>query len=191
LPNLRQTLLTVIENGTESEHEFHLDFGRYLMRITPYLSEFARPVGAMLTFIDLSHIQQTESALEESNTTLRAVLDNVFDGIVVTNESGIIESFNSAAERIFGYTADEAVGQNVTLLQPEPHRSLHNKYIKNYIETGQAKIIGIGREVTGQRKNGHTFPMDLAVTEMWAHGQRKFVGIARDLTAERKKQTAR
>lgn len=143
----------------------------------------------MLTFIDLSHIQQTESALEESNTILRAVLDNVFDGIVVTNESGIIESFNSAAERIFGYTADEAVGQNVTLLQPEPHRSLHNEYIKNYLDTGRAKIIGIGREVTGQRKNGHLFPMDLAVTEMWVHGQRKFVGIARDLTAERKKQT--
>ena len=191
LPDLRQTLLTVIENGKESEHEVHLNSGRYLMRITPYLSEFARPVGAMLTFIDLSHIQQTESALEESNTTLRAVLDNVFDGIVVTNESGIIESFNSAAERIFGYTVDEAVGQNVTLLQPEPHRSLHNKYIKNFLDTGRAKIIGIGREVTGQRKNGHTFPMDLAVTEMWVHGQRKFVGIARDLTAERKIQTAR
>ncbi len=191
LPDLRRMLLAVIENGKECEHELDIESDRYLMRVTPYLSEFARPVGAMLTFIDLSHVQQTEIALEESNTILRAVLDNVFDGIVVANEKGIIESFNPAAEGIFGYRSAEAVGQNVTLLQPEPYCSEHDEYIENYLKTGQAKIIGIGREVIGQCKNGRTFPMDLAVTEMWLYGQRKFVGIVRDLTARKKKQTVK
>jgi two-component system CheB/CheR fusion protein len=185
LPDLRGMLLSVIENGKECEHELDLDPDRYLMRITPYLSEFGRPVGTMLTFTDLSHVQQTEIALEESNTILRAVLDNVFDGIIVTDEKGTIEGFNSSAERIFGYSSDEAVGQNVTLLQPEPYRSEHDEYIENYLKTGRAKIIGIGRQVSGQRQNGDTFPMDLAVTEMWVLGRRKFVGIARDLTARR------
>jgi len=188
LPDLRGMLLAVIENGKEWEHEIDIDSGKYLMRITPYLSEFARPAGAILTFFDLSHVQQTEIALEESNTILRSVLENVFDGIIVANESGIIESFNSSAERIFGYRSDEVVGQNVALLQPEPHRSEHNKYVENYLKSGRAKIIGIGREVTGQRKSGRSFPMDLAVTEMWVFGQRKFVGIIRDLTERKPEQ---
>jgi len=188
LPDLRGMLLAVVENGKECEHELNIDSGRYLMRITPYLSEFARPAGAILTFVDLSHVQHTEIALEESNANLRAVLENVFDGIIVANESGIIESFNSAAERIFGYRSDEVVGQNVAVLQPEPYRSEHDTYIEKYLESGQAKIIGIGREVTGQRKSGRSFPMDLAVTEMWLFGQRKFVGIIRDLTEHRQEQ---
>ena len=189
LPDLRRTLMTAIENGKECEHQLKIDSGNYLMRITPYLSEFSRPVGAMLTFIDLSNIQQTEIALQESNTILQAVLDNVFDGIIVSDEQGIIESFNPAAERIFGYSGEEAVGQNVKLLQPEPYRSEHEKYIDDYLKTGQAKIIGIGREVSGQRQDGRTFPMDLAVTEMWVYGQRKFVGVVRDLTAYKKIQS--
>jgi two-component system, chemotaxis family, CheB/CheR fusion protein len=184
-PDLRSILLSVIDNGEAVEHEFDMNGGRYLMRITPYLSEFARPVGAMLTFIDLSNVELAEKALEESNATLYAVLDNMFDGIIVADEKGVIESINAAAEKIFGYRSDEAVGQNVTLLQPEPHRSEHDRYIKNYLDTGQAKIIGIGREVTGRHKNGHIFPMNLAVTEIRVLGHRKFVGIIQDLTERR------
>jgi two-component system CheB/CheR fusion protein len=191
LPDLRLMLLAVIESGKESKHELNIESGKYLMRIIPYLSEFGRPAGAILLFIDLSHVKQTEIALEESNDILQAVLDNVFDGIVVTNDKGIIESFNSAAERIFGYPSDEAIGQNVTMLQPEPYRSEHDEYIENYLKTGRAKIIGVGREVTGQGKNGRTFPIDLAVTEMWVCGQRKFVGIVRDLNARKKKQAVK
>jgi two-component system, chemotaxis family, CheB/CheR fusion protein len=181
MPDLRRLLLTVIESGEPAEHEFDMNAGRYLMRITPYLGEFARPVGAMLTFVDLSHVQKTERDLEQSNTTLRAVLDNVFDGIVVADEKGDIESINAAAEKIFGYSVDEAVGRNVSLLQPEPYRSEHDQYIKNYLTTGRAKIIGIGREVTGRHKNGHIFPINLAVTEIHVFGQRKFVGILQKL----------
>jgi len=188
LPDLRRMLMSVIENGKESDHELSLDGSRFLMRIMPYLSEFSRPVGAMLTFTDLSHIQKTELALKESNDTLRAVLDNVFDGIIVADEKGIIESFNSAAEKIFGYRSEDTVGQNVTLLQPEPVRSEHDKYIRKYLKTGRAKIIGVGRKVEGRRKDGNTFPMDLAITEMWLSGQRKFVGIVRDLTLHQQEE---
>jgi PAS domain S-box-containing protein len=186
LPDMRRMLMSVIENGKEMDHELNLDGGRFLMRITPYMSEFARPVGAMVTFTDLTHIQSAEMALKESNDTLRAVLDNVFDGIIVADEKGTIEGFNAAAEKIFGYPSEEVVGQNVTVLQPEPYRSEHDGYIRAYLKTGQAKIIGTGRKVEGKRKNGSTFPMDLAVTEMWLSDRRKFVGIVRDLTLHQK-----
>jgi two-component system, chemotaxis family, CheB/CheR fusion protein len=182
-PDLRRTLLTVIGNGETVEQEFSLETGRYLIRITPYLGEFALPVGAMLTFVDLSLVQRTERALEESNATLQAVLDNVVDSIIVADEKGTIEAINASAERIFGYSEEEAVGRNVTLLQPEPYRSKHDQYIKNYLRTGEAKIIGISREVSGRHKNGGTFPIHLTVTEIKVYGQRKFVGIIQDLTA--------
>jgi PAS domain S-box-containing protein len=188
LPDMRRMLMSVIEEGKERDHELNLDGGRFLMRITPYMSEFARPVGAMVTFTDLTHIQSAELALKESNDTLRAVLDNVFDGIIVADEKGTIEAFNAAAEKIFGYPGEEVVGQNVTLLQPEPYRSEHDGYIRAYLKTGQAKIIGTGRKVNGKRKNGSTFPMDLAITEMWLSGRRKFVGIIRDLTLHQKEE---
>jgi PAS domain S-box-containing protein len=181
LPDLRRTLLMVIEDGREVESELSLDSGRHLMRITPYMSEFSRPVGAMLTFMDVSHVHRTEKALEKSNATLRAVLDNVCDGIIVANQRGVIESFNSAAERIFGYRSGEALGQNVTLLMPEPYRNAHNGYIESYLETGKARIIGTGREVNGRRKDGAIFPLHLTVTETWVSGERKFIGILREL----------
>ena len=149
-PDLRRTLQTVIDTAEAIEHEFDMDLGRYLLRITPYLGEFAQPMGAMLTFVDLSHLLRTEKALEESNATLKAILGHVVDGIVVANEKGIIESINAAAEKIFGYSEEEAVGQNVNLLQPEPYRSKHDQYIQNYLETGRAKIIGLSREVSGR-----------------------------------------
>jgi len=191
LPDLRGMLLAVIENGNDCEHEINIDSDRYLMRITPYLSDTDRPVGAIMMFIDLTDITQSTIALKESNTFLGEVLDNVSDGIIVADEKGIIESLNRAAEGIFGYRSDEAVGQNVTLLQPEPFRSEHDEYIRKYIKTGQAKILGKGREVTGKRKNQHNFPMDLAVTEIKADGKRKFVGIVRDLAAHKEKLAAR
>ena len=167
-----------------------MENGRYLMRITPYLGEFARPVGAMLTFVDLSLVQHTERALEESNTTLRAIQDHVIDGIVVADEKGTIESINAAAEKIFGYSVEEVIGQNVTLLQPEPYRSEHDQYIKNYLKTGKAKIIGVSRKVSGRHKNGGTFPIHLAVTEIKVFGQRKFVGIIQDLKAREPEPSA-
>ncbi len=122
---------------------------------------------------------------EESGQRIRAIVDNVIDGIVTINERGVIRSVNPAAERIFGYPADYMVGRNVNFLVPEPHHSAHDGYIANYLKTGKAKIIGIGREVEGQRRNGKTFPMELGITELKLAKEHLFVGVVRDIT-ERK-----
>lgn len=186
LPDLRRILMTVIESGKDWEQEINLDSSHYLLRIKPYLDESSRPAGAMITFMDLSAVRKSDIALQKSNAYLSAIFDNAFDGIVVSDENGIIELLNPAAERIFGFSSKDAVGQNVSRLQPEPYRSEHDQYIRNYLETGQARIIGIGRKVKGKRKNGRTFSMELAVTEMRVNGRRKFVGIIRDLSSSRK-----
>jgi PAS domain S-box-containing protein len=129
--------------------------------------------------------QQTSAALKESEQRQRAILDSTVDGIITINEHGIVQSFNPAAEGIFGYRAAEVIGHNINMLQPEPYHSQHDEYLRNYLDTGKAKIIGIGREVVGLRKDGTTFPMDLAVSEVHLGPKRLFTGIIRDIT-ERK-----
>ncbi len=128
--------------------------------------------------------------LQDSETRGRAVVDSVNEGIVVINERGIIESFNPAAERIFGYTEIDAIGRNVALLMPEPYSSAHDHYINNYLNTGHATVIGVEREVTGLRKDGACFPMDLRVSEMCLDNRRMFIGALRDIT-ERKESERR
>lgn len=118
---------------------------------------------------------------------LDAVVGNVVDGIVTVDEHATIRSFNSAAEPIFGYGADQAIGQNLKVLMPEPFRSNHDQYVGNYLRTGEAKVIRIGRELVGLRSDGTEFPMELAVSATrLASGERMFVGIIRDIT-ERKR----
>ena len=126
-----------------------------------------------------------EQALRESEERFRALFNNIVDGLVVIDEGGTIIEFSKAAERIFEYTADEVIGGSVNILMPEPDRGRHDGYIANYLHTGEARIIGYGREVIGQRKSGETFAVDLAVNEMPRGGKRYFVGIVRDIS-ERK-----
>ncbi len=116
----------------------------------------------------------------------QALLDAAVDAIIVIDHRGRVETFNSAAEVIFGFSAQEVLGKNVSLLMPEPYHGEHDGYLANYLDTGNAKIIGIGREVTARRKNGSVFPIDLSVGEIPTDGQPKFVGIIRD-TTERKR----
>jgi PAS domain S-box-containing protein len=117
---------------------------------------------------------------------LHAVLNTALDGIILIDARGSILMFNPACERLFGYTADEAIGLNVKLLMPSPHSEEYDRHIRNFRETGERKIIGIGREVVGLRKDGTTFPMDLSVGEAKQEGESNFVGVIHDLT-ERKR----
>ncbi len=131
-----------------------------------------------------------ESALEESEQRMRAILQTAVEGIITIDERGCIESINPAAQRIFGYTAAEVIGQNISMLMPAPYRQEHDQYMLNYLRTGQAKIIGIGREVLGQTKTGAVFPMDLAVSEVRLPDRRLFTGFVRDIS-ERKRSELR
>ena len=123
--------------------------------------------------------------LRDSETFIRAMLKNLIEGIITINEYGVIGTFNSAAERIFGYTAAEAVEKNVSMLMPSPYHEAHDGYLAHYLQTGEKKIIGIGREVVGLRKDGTTFPMELAVIETRQGERSIFTGSVRDIT-ERK-----
>lgn len=129
---------------------------------------------------------ETAEALHESAERMRAILETAVEGIVTIDSQGIIESVNPAAERIFGYRVTELVGRNVSMLMPSPFREHHDRYVKSYVEGGVPKIIGIGREVVGLRKDGTTFPMDLSVSEVNLGHRRLFTGFIRDIT-ERKR----
>ncbi len=121
---------------------------------------------------------------------LRSILNTVPDAMVVIDEHGIMSSFSATAERLFGYKAAEVVGSNVSMLMPSPHRENHDQYLYRYLTTGERRIIGIGRVVVGERKDGSTFPMELSVGEMHSGAERYFTGFIRDLT-ERQKTEAR
>lgn len=128
---------------------------------------------------------QRAAELMTSEVRAESVLKVVLDGIITIDEYGIIQSFNPAAERIFGYSAKETIGRNIKMLMPEPFHSEHDGYLQHYAETGEARIIGIGREVVGQRRDGSTFPMDLAVNQIQFAGGKGYVGSVHDIT-ERK-----
>jgi two-component system sensor kinase FixL len=129
---------------------------------------------------------------ESREAHLQSILATVPDAMIVIDESGIMQSFSAAAERQFGWAAAEAIGRNVSVLMPNPYRDAHDGYLERYLRTGERRIIGIGRVVVGERKDGSTFPMELSVGEMISGGHRYFTGFVRDLTerqaAERRLQ---
>ncbi len=134
---------------------------------------------------ELAERKRVEESLRENEARTRAIVETAVDGIITIDEHGIVENFNTAAERMFGYSAKEVIGKNIKMLMPEPDASNHDGYLANYLRTGDTKIIGIGREVVGQRKNGDIFPLHLAVSEMSVSGKRMFTGILRDISEQK------
>jgi two-component system sensor kinase FixL len=132
---------------------------------------------------DLSRRVAVEEALRKSEERVRSIVESAVDAIIVIDERGLIEAFNPSAERLFGYSTSEVMGQNVRMLMPSPDREQHDGYLRHYLTTGEHKIIGIGREVTGLKKDGTLFPVHLSVGEMkGAGGKRSFTGILHDLS---------
>jgi two-component system sensor kinase FixL len=142
----------------------------------------------LATVHDISRRKLAEKALANQTVRLRAILETAVDAIIVIDERGLIETFNPAAERMFGYTEAEVKGQSITLLMPSPYRDEHNAYIARYLRTGERRVIGIGREVLGLRRDGSTFPIELTVAETPLGNHRLFTGIIRDVTERRKAQ---
>jgi PAS domain S-box-containing protein len=133
---------------------------------------------------------QLKNEVTAQTKRLSAVIDNIVDGIITISERGIIESFNPAAMKIFGYSDKDVIGQNVKILMPEPYHSEHDGYLDNHLRTGEKKVIGIGREVVGRRKDGSTFHMELGISELIVDNVRHFVGITRDITERRHAEAA-
>jgi two-component system sensor kinase FixL len=125
---------------------------------------------------------------QEREARLRSILETVPDAIITIDETGAIESFSPAAERLFGYAESEVIGRNVRMLMPSPYHERHDGYLARYLATGERRIIGIGRVVVGKRMDGSTFPMELAVGEATVNGKTLFTGFVRDITASQQTQ---
>jgi len=132
---------------------------------------------------DISSLREAQADLASREAHLRSILETVPEAMIVVDDSGTVTSFSVAAERLFGFRAAEVCGKNVRILMPTPDRERHDEYIHRYLTTGERRIIGYGRVVTGRKKDGSTFPMELAVGEAISQGRRIFTGFIRDLTS--------
>jgi len=155
------------------------------------------PLYSISVIQDISDRKRLEAELQgriqeaaEAEERVRSVVNHVVDGIVTIDDRGTVTTFNPAAEKIFGYAAKEVIGHNIKMLMPEPYHSQHDGYLANYLRTGQAKIIGIGRAVVGRHKDGSTFPMDLAISTFRMGQDRYFTGIVRDITERKRTEEA-
>lgn len=134
---------------------------------------------------------RSEEAERQALERLQAVIDNAHDAIITIDANGRIDTFNKAATRIFGYSPDDVFGRNVNVLMPSPYNEAHDGYLQNYLTTGHAKIIGMGREVEARRRDGTVFPIDLSVAEMNVGGRRSFIGVIRDISGRKQAEAAR
>ncbi len=160
------------------------------LTVSPLFNQSGKVVGASKVARDVTEHRSAEQALREGAARLRTLIETAVDGVILINARGVVLVFNPACEKLFGYSADAVIGQNVKMLMPEPYRQEHDRYLSNYLDTREPKIIGIGREVMGRRKDGSTFPMGLSVGEAKQEGESIFVGIIHDLTASKRTEQA-
>jgi two-component system sensor kinase FixL len=150
--------------------------------VSPVWDSEGHLVGASKVARDIREARRSRAAVSEREAHLQSVLDTIPDAMIVIDTYGIMQSFSAAAERLFGYKAEEAIGQNVNILMPAPYHAQHDGYLARYLSTGERRIIGKGRVVVGKRRDGSTFPMELAVGETRSGERRFFTGFVRDLT---------
>lgn len=141
--------------------------------------------GGLVTFEDITGSKEKMENLEENEQKLAAILNTIVDGVISIDDRGLIKAFNPAAAKIFNYIPEEVIGENIRILMPEPYKESHDRYISNYLSTGVARIIGIGREVIGIRKNGEKFPLYLSVGEVKLGEKRMFAGVVRDISHQK------
>ena len=134
---------------------------------------------------DITNLKRAEEALRESENKINSIIQAAVDGIITIDSRGIMEMINPSAAKLFGYQVEELLGKSINMLMPEPDKSQHDGYMHNYETTGRKKIIGIGREVTGLRKDGSTFPFFLSVSEAWVQGRRLYTGFVHDITQQK------
>lgn len=189
-----QAILSRIKNGERIEHfetkRCHKS-GELIdvsLTVSPVLDESGHLIGASKIARNITDAKQAQQALAEREARLQSVLDSAPDAIIVIDTAGLMQSFSTTAERLFGYSSQEAVGRNVSMLMPPPYRAQHDGYLARYLRTGEKRIIGIGRLVVGLRKNGTTFPMELSVGEARIGNRRLFTGFVRDLTERQEVQ---
>ena len=190
---VKRTIAQTAETGARLDTTFSIAAGpaaRHWIRLRAGLvrTEDGHPHHISGLTLDIDEQKQVEDALRTRETHLRSILETIPDAMIVIDRSGIMQFFSNAAERQFGYTAAEAIGQNVSMLMPEPDRTHHDSYLERYRVTGDRRIIGIGRIVSGKRKDGTTFPMHLSVGETRSGGETFFTGFVRDLTEQQQTQ---
>lgn len=189
-PHDRQKIFD--ELGKLFEHGHHTHEYRFRVKDGSYRwvhdelrlirDEHGEPSEIVGYWADVDNSKRAEQALRDSETRQRAILMTMVDALITIDRRGIVESFNPAAERMFGYRAEEVIGRNINMLMPEPYHGEHDGYLRRYLETGKARILGIDREVSARRKDGSTFPIDLSVSEMRIAGEVRFTGLVRDIT---------
>lgn len=187
-----EAMLTHLETQQKMElHQLDADARNQAQWMT--LAFAVLPIFTLLflgfMFLQIRHEmhnrQAMEKALRDREARLHEAMDAAVDGIITIDRHGTVQSMNPAAVRLFGYATDEVIGRNISMLMPEPYHSEHDSYLKHYLSTGEKRVIGIGREVAGKRKNGEVFPIDIAVGETSASGGRIFIGTVRDITARK------
>lgn len=134
-------------------------------------------------------LKANENKLQANQTRLNSIMNSVLDAVIAIDSAGIIQTYNRAAERIFGYSVTETIGQNISMLMPEPHRGQHDGHIARYLSSLESSSIGALREMEGQRKDGTTFPMEIAISEMDLDEVQMFVGICRDISRRKERET--